>query len=324
MPAESLRVEKELRRNLSDLTFVGSDFSRPECVLTTNKGELLASDRRGGVKIWSPSGASRLVGSADITPNGFAMLRDRSFLVANLAGVGGVWRIAPDGQASPYLTEVDGVRLPGVNFVTLDALDRLWICVSTLNPGPGQYSQTSRDGFIALHDRRGARIVASEMCWTNECRVSADGAHLYVNETFARRLTRFRIDQDGNLSNREVFAEFGPGVFPDGLSFDAAGCAWVVSVGTNRVIRVEPDGGQTIVIEDCDPVLSARLEALHQQNTLDRTTLSTVKGSTLVNISSIAFGGADLRTAFLGSLGGQTIASFRVRTPGLEPVHWRW
>lgn len=162
------------------------------------------------------------------------------------------------------------------------------------------------------------------MCWTNECRVSADGAHLYVNETFARRLTRFRVDADGSLSEREIFAEFGPGVFPDGLAFDAAGCAWVVSVGTNRVIRIEPDGRQTIVIDDCDPEVAERLESLHRQNGMTRAILGETKGSLLANVSSIAFGGPDLRTAYLGSLGGEAIASFRVRTPGLEPVHWRW
>jgi sugar lactone lactonase YvrE len=324
MKGEGMDRKRETPRKLSELSFVGGGFARPECVLTTAKGELLASDRRGGVRVLDASGNTRLIGAASITPNGFAMMRDRSFLVANLGGVGGVWRIGAEGEASPYLTEIGGIQLLGVNFVALDFQDRLWISVSTMDPRTGEYSRMTRDGFVAVHDRRGTRIVATDMCWTNECRVSADGAHLFVNETFARRLTRFRIGQDGSLSQRETFAEFGPGVFPDGLALDSAGSVWVVSVGTNRVIRIERDGRQTVVIDDSDPKVAERLETLHRENRMTRANLSEARGSVLINTSSIAFGGPDLRTAFLGSLGGETIASFRVRTPGLEPVHWNW
>jgi sugar lactone lactonase YvrE len=316
--------ESEGPRKLSELSFIGSGFARPECVLATQKGELFASDKRGGVRCLDASGTTRLIGAGNIIPNGIAMLRDRSFMVANLAGIGGVWKIDRHGNVAPHLMEIDGVRLPGVNFVTLDSQDRLWICVSTLNPEAGQYSKDSRDGFIALQDKRGTRVVAWDMCWTNECRVSAGGDYLYVNETFARRLTRFRLRDDGTLVNREVTAEFGAGVFPDGLALDSAGCAWIVSVGTNRVIRVERDGRQTTIIDDSDTVDCAKLEELHCRNALTRPVLAQCQGAILSNISSIAFGGPDLRTAFLGSLGGESIACFRVNTPGLAPPHWNW
>jgi sugar lactone lactonase YvrE len=313
-----------IQKDLRELNFVGTGFSRPECVLATQNGDLFASDKRGGVAWLDPAGTLRVIGKSDIIPNGIALLRDRSFVAANLAGVGGVWRIRRDGQVEPYILEIDGVRLPGVNFVGLDDAERLWICVSTMNPEAGAYSQDSRDGFIALHDASGTRIVADNMCWTNECRVTADGAHLLVNETFARRITRFRIAPDGGLSHRDTVTEFGPGVFPDGLQLDAAGGAWVVSVGSNRVIYVAPDGAQTVVIDDGDPEQVAALERLHQHNKLTRTVLSECRGSLLTNTTSIVFGGPDLRTAYLGSLGGAAIASFRVETPGLKPVHWTW
>lgn len=313
----------ERPRDVADLQFVGSDFARPECVLTTAAGEIFASDRRGGIRRLAPDGES-LIGQSDITPNGFAMLRDRSFLVANLAGAGGVWKIDRDGSVRPHLTEIEGVRLPGVNFVMLDHQDRLWITVSTMNPEVGQYSQASRDGFLAVQDSKGVRIVAGDLCWTNECRVSNDGSYLYVNETFARRLTRFPIRADGSLGPRETATEFGPGVFPDGLAFDTAGCAWVVSVGTNRIIRIEADGSQTTVIDDGDPATVEEFESLHNQNALTRPQLSRARGTRLVNTSSIAFGGADLRTAYVGSLGLSAIATFKVNVPGVPPPHWTW
>jgi hypothetical protein len=45
-------------------------------------------------------------------------------------------------------------------------------------------------------------------------------------------------------------------------------------------------------------------------------------GHFLKNISSIAFGGADLRTAYLGCLKGDSLAFFRSPVAGHPPVHW--
>ena len=47
-------------------------------------------------------------------------------------------------------------------------------------------------------------------------------------------------------------------------------------------------------------------------------------GTCVQNIASIAFGGPDLRTAYLGSLSGDTIATFRSPVAGLPLPHWAY
>ncbi len=47
-----------------------------------------------------------------------------------------------------------------------------------------------------------------------------------------------------------------------------------------------------------------------------------MKSERLQNIASIAFGGADRRTAYLGSLMGTTLATFRSPVPGRPLPHW--
>jgi hypothetical protein len=42
----------------------------------------------------------------------------------------------------------------------------------------------------------------------------------------------------------------------------------------------------------------------------------------LQNISSLAFGGADRRTAYLGCLLGDRLACFRAPVAGHPPPHW--
>ena len=49
-----------------------------------------------------------------------------------------------------------------------------------------------------------ARIVADGLGYTNEAVLDARGEWLYVNETFARRTTRFRIGADASLAAPET------------------------------------------------------------------------------------------------------------------------
>ena len=64
--------------------------------------------------------------------------------------------------------------------------------------------------------------------------------------------------------------------------------------------------------------------AAYRSNTMGRAQLDRVSGARLKNISSMAFGGPDLRTAYLGCLLGDSIAYFRSPIAGHPPVHWHW
>ncbi len=182
----------------------------------------------------------------------------------------------------------------------------------------------ARTGFIILIDKSGTRIVGDGLQYTNECRVDPTGKYLFVNETFGRRVTRFRIAADGSLHDRETYAEFFAADFPDGLTLDAEGGVWVMCVGSNRVYRVDAQRNIETVIDDSAPETVDKLEAAYQSRTLRRPDLGASKGARIANVTSLAFGGPDLRTAYLGSLKGTQLASFRSPVAGLPPVHWNW
>jgi hypothetical protein len=191
-------------------------------------------------------------------------------------------------------------------------------------PRAAAYRGDVADGFIVVVDARGARIVADGLGYTNEALVSPDGRWLYVNETFGRRTTRFRLGPDATLGGRETVATYGAGTFPDGLAFDAEGGVWITSIVSNRVIRLAPDGTQALVLEDADPDHLAWVEAAFVAGSMGRPHLDKVAGRRLANVSSLAFGGADLSTAYLGCLAGDAIASFPSPVAGHPPVHWNW
>lgn len=312
-----------------DLRLCGNALNRPECVLCTSDGSRYTSDWRGGVCRTRVDGTETLYLAKDppvpILPNGIALLKDGSFLLANIGDAGGVWRLFRDGRVEPFLLELKGRSLPPCNFVMLDHHDRVWITASTwLQPRAKALRPDVSDGFIVLVDDHGARIAADDLAYTNEAQFDGGKEWLYVNETIGRRLTRFRVAADGHLHGRETVMEFGPGTFPDGLGFDQDGGVWVVSIVSNRVIRISPDGYCELLLEDSDTAFLELVEHALQNGRMDSSHFSTIKSSRLRNISSIAFAGPDLREAWLGCLLGTQLAVFRSPWPGVPPVHWNW
>jgi sugar lactone lactonase YvrE len=313
--------------DLDDVEFLGAELARPECVLCTKAGALFVSDWDGGVTRIGPNGGQQRIlapASAGLRPNGIALSRDGSFLIAHLGDTeGGVFRLRRDGTLEPVLIEVAGEALPPTNFVMEDALGRLWITVSTPRaPRDLGYRRDLAEGFIVLLDQRGARVVARDLGYTNEVQIDPSGEWLYVNETFGRRLSRFRIGANGGLSERQTVTEFGLGTFPDGLAFDCEGAAWVVSIVSNRVIRVDREGRQEILLEDSDAEHLAWVEAAYEAGTLGRPHLDRAASRRLRNVSSLAFGGPDLKTVTLGCLLGDSLARFRSPVAGWPLPHW--
>ena len=298
----------------------GRDLDRPECVHCTAQGDVFVSDWRGGVTRIRPDGSQQLIRGRGklVKTNGFAILPDCSFLLAHLDDEeGGVWRLALDGALTPWME-----GLPPTNFVHVHG-ERTYVTVSTravprhLARKPGH-----ADGFIVLRDSRGTRTVADGLGFTNECKVDPSGQWLYVNETIAKRLSRHRIAPDGDLGARETCAEFGHGVFPDGLDFDAEGGIWITSIYSNRLIRIAPDGRQTVVVEDNDPDFVDSLETRFARGELTSGGHPPVPARRIRNLSSSAFGGPDLRTLYLGCLQDSRIYRMPSPVAGARPPHW--
>lgn len=328
---------QSFRLDLDTVRFVGDALSRPECVLATRQGALWVPDWRGGVVRIDADGTQRSIGCAPrredtaFLPNGIALLRDGSLLFANLGADGGIWRLFADGRREPWLTEVAGVPLPAVNFVWLDERERVWFTVMfRSHPGAGRhgFNADAPDAWVGLADSvdapSSARIAGEGIVTANECRIGLDGRHLYVNETFAHRLCRFALAPDGTLGARAVVAQFDENTLPDGLTLDAAGGLWVTGVGANRIIRVLPDGDWQVIAEDMDEAHMARVRAAVRAGTLDRTLLYDNHARVLPNVTSLAFGGPDLRTAYLGSVSGERVALFDSPVAGVRPAHWDW
>lgn len=110
-------------------------------------------------------------------------------------------------------------------------------------------SQARTDGVIIRIDRDGStRVVATGLDFPNGMVITPDGGTLIVAESVGRRLTAYRIDGNGDLHDRRVFAG-GLDAPPDGITLDSEGAVWAAMTLGNRFDRIVEGGEVTDSID---------------------------------------------------------------------------
>lgn len=329
------------------IRMIGRGLQRPECILAERDGTLWAADARGGVMKIAPDGAQQFVGQrvderfataatdsvnafeAKFTqgtlPNGLAFAADGSFLIANF-GTDCLELMTRDGRTRTLYDRIDGQPIGKVNFVLRDSKHRLWLTVSTrVNPWTRAASTRVRDGYVAVVDERGLRIVADGFHFTNEVRLDAREQWLYIVETTGPHVTRMRLDENADgvrLVDREVFGPSHLGGYPDGIAFDAHGNLWCTLVMVDKLVALTPQGDLRVLLDDGDPDASRNLLAKMGSGEVTADDMARARGTIAPWMASITFGGPDLRTVYVGSLLSTTIPFFRSPVAGLPMVHW--
>jgi gluconolactonase len=320
---------------------IGRDLQRPECVLAERDGTLWAADARGGVMRIAPDGGQQLVvpqqpadaaSSVDFNtryvqsqgslPNGMAFLANGDFIIANW-GSDSVEVMTREGRVRRLFDTIDGRPLGKANFVLRDSRGRVWLSVTTrMQPWTDSINARARDGYIALIDDKGVRIVADGFEGTNEVRLDANEEWLYVVESNGRRISRLRIQEDGSLTGREVYGPDTLEGFPDGFAFDAYGNLWVTLVMTDKLIAITPEGEVLTLLDDSNPEAVRRLDEHYHARTLTPEIMGACAGTLAPWMASLTFGGPALHTVVLGSLRGSTLPSFRSPVAGQPLAHW--
>ena len=108
------------KSDVSEVAYVGNGLKRPECVYATKSGMIYTShadpNGQGGIACIYPNGQIEtiLAEKGDVPEifitNGYALMPDGSFMIANLGPDGGVYRLMRDGTLTLELDAVDGIR----------------------------------------------------------------------------------------------------------------------------------------------------------------------------------------------------------------------
>ena len=287
-----------MQLDISQVKTIGAGLARPEGVMALDDGTIYTADGRGQCARIQPDGRTGFFGDLGGVPNGICIDPQGTCIVANI-GNGQVQALAPDGSHAILLTHAEGRRMRAPNFPYIDGRGRLWVSNSTekedidatlWNPVP--------DGSVVLIEKGRPRIVADGIYFANGLTLDADEEYLYVAQTMRRNILRYRIATDGALGTAEIF---GPSPlceqgYPDGIAFDEAGNLWIAFPQRNAIGYLTPQQELTIYLED------------PQRTVLRRP-------------ANICFGGAERKTAYVGSLEGNTVPYFAVPHPGMRLVH---
>lgn len=326
----------------SSIRTMGQDLQRPECILAEPNGDLWSADARGGLMHLRPDGTQTFIGQTasaafggtanaearftqGTLPNGLAFARNGDILISNF-GTDRLERMTRSGDTRVLHDTIDGKPIGKVNFVLRDSRDRIWITVSTrVNPWTAAAASRVRDGFVAVADERGLRVVADGFSFTNEIRFDAKEEWLYIVETTGPHITRMRVVESAGgvgLTDREIHGPAHLGGMPDGIAFDSAGNLWCTLVMIDQLIAITPQGERLMLLDDSTPAGHALVRAFDAgQATSDM--MFAAAGSIAPWMASVTFGGPDLKTVYLGSLRGSCIPYFRSPVAGLPMVHWR-
>jgi sugar lactone lactonase YvrE len=117
--------------------------------------------------------------------------------------------------------------------------------------------------------------MQGEITASNGIAFSSDNRVMYHTDTGTAHIYAYDYDlATGGIANRRVFADFNAWRGrPDGCTIDAEDCVWAAAIGAGEVVRIDPSGKRVAAI-----------------------------ALPVARPTSVAFGGADLRTLFITSM----------------------
>lgn len=313
---------------LTSVNRIGVGLDRPECVLSTADGSFYVSHRGRGATWIAPDGQQTilaedtLVGDMPITPNGIALRQDGTLLLANISDAGGILELDPEG-CRPLFSEINGKPFPPTNFVTIDEEDRVWFSVSSrLSPRHLAYRRDVANGYVGVIEQGVVRIIADGLSYTNEIRPDLEEGWLYVSETFANRVTRYRLANDLSVRSQEIFSKLPDGAFVDGIILDSEDGLIATCIVSNEVYRLTAGEGRELILSERDDDWIAEVLAALDSRTMGRPHFDRSPTRVLRNVSSAAFYGPELDNLAFGSLLGQELITMKAPIPGRQPLHW--
>jgi len=183
-----------------------------------------------------PAGKAETIVTVPQRPSGLGWRPDGTLLIVSMLDR---TLLALEKGALKRVADLSDLAGGPCNDLLVDAAGRAYVG----NFGYDRHAgEAARSTVLIRVDPDGrARAVADDLMFPNGMVITPDGSTLIVAETYAHRLTAFRVSEDGALSERRLFADL-PGVFPDGICLDAEGAVWVSDARGHGVTRLFEGG----------------------------------------------------------------------------------
>jgi len=272
---------------------IAEGLAFPEGPVVMADGSVILVELMGGrvTRCWD--GRRETVCETGGGPNGAAIGPDGALWLCNNGGIyqtgpgseGRIERIdLSTGRLERVCDSCDGIALGAPNDLVFDADGRLWFTDF------GTIGRTGKDYgglYTCLPDGSAIAAIKRGTLSYNGIGLSPDGMHLYVADTFQARLYRY----DARVEPQEphyVATASGPVGF-DSLAVTAAGNICVATLWRGAITTITPDG---------------------------QVTSRSIPGDE--HITNLAFGGEDMRDAYVTLSGTGRLVRMRWDEPGLR------
>ncbi len=183
--------------------------------------------------------------------NGLALTKQKTFLVACADEHGAILELDMAGkQLHRWVADDKGRKFSGgINDVVVTRNGGAYATMF----GPYQGLPTAIVGKV-LYLAPGSRKwieVANDLNYANGIGISPDQKTLYVSETVGNSILKFRVNNDGSLSDRANFALLNlltPNkndswwLGPDSMKIDGKGNLYVAQWFGGKILKISPDG----------------------------------------------------------------------------------
>jgi sugar lactone lactonase YvrE len=146
-----------------------------------------------------------------------------------------------DGENVDTIADLSGVAPADLGDMVTDSVGRAYIGSQAFHGG----------AVLRVDPDDTVTVVAEDLDFPNGMVITADRRTLIVAESIGRRLTAFSIGDDGELSDRRVFADGLDGP-PDGICLDADGGVWTSMTLAHQFERIVGGGNKGRVTHRID------------------------------------------------------------------------
>ena len=108
---------------------------------------------------------------------------------------------------------------------------------------PNTYDKNNPDGKVYQYHFKIGKImlVADSLCFPNGIAFTRNGRYVYIAESAKNRVLKFKVENDGMLTDRQIFALM-PGGDPDGIALDVQGNVYVAHFGGAKIVVFDSTG----------------------------------------------------------------------------------
>lgn len=224
----------------AELTLVSDQFTFTEGPATDAEGNIFFTDQPNN-HIWKYQTDGELVLFLEDAGRSNGMFFDHQGNLLTCADENNeIWLITPDKEIEVLVNNFDGKRLNGPNDLWVDSKGGIYFTDPFYQRNYWEHSEKEMEEervYYLTPDRDEVKIAADNFVRPNGIIADEDKGILYIADIDDDKTYSFTINQDGSLSNRELFTELGS----DGMTMDEFGNVYLTGRG---VTVFNPDGEQ--------------------------------------------------------------------------------